>query len=141
MSIEELYAHMMAEGYQALLSPPRPNWLGVLDREIEKVAGSVRVTDTERGEIVQTWLETTDEAEACAFYLAALSASYLHLTATRDEALIHTQQAVLDGAGIAWRRNDVPGFHGPGTIRHRLFVRGGDLKRAQSVLGMSGAPQ
>jgi hypothetical protein len=133
MTIDELYDHMRAMGYDHLLRRTARG-IGLLDCELERHEGRVRICDTERGRVIDVWLETEDEAEACARFLELAANWSLYLTASADEDMIARQQAALEAAGIAARRNDIPNVNGPGDARYRIFVGGSDLKRAKGVV-------
>lgn len=133
MTIEELGELLVAEGYCHLIARS-PGRLSLLDFDLERSAAKFIVCDRERGEIVQIWLETEDEAEACELYRGELAKRFLFLVGTSCAEAIAGWQAALISAEIEVRRNDIPGY-GPGSEpKHRLFVRGEHLGHAQSVL-------
>lgn len=134
MSLETFYRFLLDEGYGDLISLPCPNRISLLDHDLEQVGGMYRIVDRERTEITQIWLETTDQKEAFDYYLANLRARFLHLIADQDETTVTRFESQLARAGIEYKRNDVPGFHGPDTVRFRIFVRGRDLKRSLELV-------
>lgn len=135
MDIEALYRHLFESGYDKLIGRSGDGF-GLLDYYIERQGGLVVVCDKERGEIVQVWLETGDEAAACAYFLGQVSTRLLHLYATSDAAAVERRQAALRAAGVDFERNDIPNFAGPGDTRYRIFVAGRDLKTAQQALNI-----
>jgi hypothetical protein len=137
MSLETHYQFLISEGYGSLIVLRNTNCISLLDHDLEKVGKVYRIVDRERTEVTQVWLETTDWEETRDYYLANLQARFLHLIADQDENTIARYENQLAHAGIEFKRNDVPGFHGLGTVRCRLFVRGRDLKRSHAVVGTS----
>lgn len=135
MTIDELFQHLIAQGY-GHLARRTPHGIDVLDFALQAFGDGFRVCDTERGQILQIWLETKDEAQACSWYLDRLAGLWLHLTTSPDEIVILRQQGALEAAGISVRRNDIPNFNAPGDARYRIFVGGSDLKRAKTVLNL-----
>jgi hypothetical protein len=136
MTIDELFLHLQAEGYD-LLVLRKATGVSILDVDLDQHDGAFHVCVKERGLIVDTLFETRDEAAACAWYLEQVSLSQMHLATSADEAEARRQQAVLAAAGIPVRRNDIPNFNGPGDARYRLFVAGSDLKRARAALNLA----
>ena len=91
MTFAELTARMVNEGYQHLLFERGPTLLAIYDFRIEisgKVPRTWRVCETERGQILKTYLETRDEAAACAFWYDRVSQMSLFLRGwpTRPQA-------------------------------------------------------
>jgi hypothetical protein len=135
MTIEELWAHLCEQGYGALLRR-YANGISLLDFQIDRDGEAVRVCEKERGQIIHSYLETTDEAAACTFYLARVAAQYQQLTGSADADFIAQLQSRLEAAGISVRRSELPDYLGLPDSRYRLSVAGADLKRAQDLLGL-----
>jgi hypothetical protein len=136
MTFDELYQHLLSLGYGDLVTRPSPDRISLLDHNLERTDGCFQIVDRERADISQTWLMTHNEGKACATYLTGLEGRFLHLIACDDEATIQAHQVKLAYESIPYHPNDVPGFSGPGTTRFRIFVRGQDLKRSQTLLGI-----
>jgi hypothetical protein len=137
MSLATFYKFLLSEGYGDLVVLRSPSCISLLDHDLEQIGEIYRIVDRERTEVTQVWLESTNWEEARDYYLANLQARFLHLIADHDDSTIARYENQLAHAGIEFKRNDVPGFHGVGTVRCRLFVRGRDLKRSYAVVGTS----
>ena len=133
MTLEELDARLVEEGYGPLIYERGPWGLAILDFRIQRNGGSFTVCWSERGEVLETWLATSDEAEACAFFLAEAGSLSWHLATSQDEPWIGRLGVALETAGIPVRRNDIPNFNGPGDARYRIFVNGRDLRRGREI--------
>jgi hypothetical protein len=135
MTIEELYVHLCEQGYGALLHR-YSNGISLLDFDICRDGDVVSVCERERGQIIHCYFETSDDVTACAYYLARVSAQYLHLLGSADADFVAQQQTRLEAAGIAARPSELPEYLGLADTRYRLSVVGTDLKRAQELLGL-----
>jgi hypothetical protein len=136
MSLEAFYQFLIGEGYGELIALRHPNCISLLDHDLEKIGLTYRIVDRERTEVTQIWLETTDWEEARDYFWANLQGRFLHFLAQQDENIIAQYENQLAQAGIEFKRNDVPGFSGLGTMRYRLFVRGRDLKLGFALIGV-----
>lgn len=135
MTIDQLYAHLCEEGYGALLRL-HVDGVSLLDFDIEREGERFRICEKERGQIIHIYLETRDEAAACAHYLSKVSSQFQHLTGGADANHIAHLQAALEAAGIAVMRTELPEYLGLADNRYRLSVAGSDLKRSQKLLGL-----
>jgi hypothetical protein len=135
MTIYELYSHLHEEGYAALLRRYATG-VSVLDFDIERDGEIIRICEKERGQTIHIYLETDDESAACVFYLDRVSSEFQHLIGAPDADHIAQLQALLEAAGIAAKRSELPGYLGLTNTRYRLSVAGSDLKRSQTLLGL-----
>lgn len=135
MTIDELYSHLCQTGYQALLRRS-VHGFGLHDYDIVREDSLVRICERERGQIIHSFLETPDEADACAQYLEQVSSQFQYLLGSANEALVTSQQKLLEEAGINVRRSVLPEYLGLTDTRYRLSVAGANLKRSQELLGL-----
>jgi hypothetical protein len=112
------------------------NGISLLDFDIDRDGELIRICEKERGQIIHIYLETNDEAAACAFYLERVSSHFQHLIGLPDPDPIGQYQSRLEVAGIPAQRCDLPEYLGLADTRYRLSVLGSDLKRAQILLGL-----
>jgi hypothetical protein len=91
---------------------------------------------TERGQDDEPTFSSTDEAEACAFFLRFMLAErHDHMVAIfRDEAAAWALRLRLGGLGIASFHDRIP-YGGPHDPRFRVFVSGKAIFAARRVLG------
>jgi hypothetical protein len=134
MNLDELHTCLVEEGYGPLIFERGPWGLAVGDFRIVQRDGSFTLCWSERGEVYETLLVTTDEQAACDAFRAEVSQFSLHLAASEDRATIERISAALTAAGIAATRNDIPDFDGPGDVRYRIFVDGRDLARGHEIV-------
>lgn len=135
MTIDELHAHLLGEGFGDLLRK-YPGGISLADFDIQREDQTIRVGQKERGRFCAIDLETEDEAEACACYLKGAMRFTWHLSRSSDEPVIERQQAILADAGIWFDRNDLPASLNLPDSRYRIFVAGAQLKRARQLLGL-----
>jgi hypothetical protein len=135
VTVDELYAHLCEEGYGTLVRR-YPGGISLLDFDIERDGALIRICEKERGQIVYIYLETFDEAAACSFYLDRVSSQFHHLIGVPDADQVVQLQALLDAAGIASKRYDLPESLGLAETRYRIAVMGADLGRSQKLLGL-----
>jgi hypothetical protein len=135
MTIDELYSHLCKTGYRALLRRFASGF-SLLDYDIEREDSVVRICERERGQIIHSYLETPDEAAACAQYLERVSSQFQFLLGDANEAIVMSHQKRLEDAGITVRRSVLPEYLGLKDSRYRLSVAGADLKRSQELLGL-----
>ncbi len=134
MTIDELYGQLCEAALEQKVQR-YSNGIGLLDYFIEREGSIVRVCDKERGRIIATEIETENEDEACRVYLDGALKYGWHLTRSPDKALIEKQQSILEQAGIAVERNDLPDYVSPGGVPHyRIFIAGRDFKKARQLL-------
>ncbi len=133
MTIWDLYKYLQKEGHEKLLHMTQSGF-SILDNTIERTNNGIRVCIKERGAKIETQFDAADEVEACYFYYTRVSGGLLYLCHSTDASCISVQQAILENAGIAVWRKDMPHCSGPETTRYRIFVDGADLIPAQALL-------
>ena len=136
MTIWDLYEYLQKEGHEKLLQKTQSGF-SILDHTIERTDNGIRVCNKGQGETIETHFKAADEAEACYFYYTKVSGGLLYLCHSTDASYISVQQAILENAGIAVWRRDIPHCSGPETTRYRIFVDGTDLMQAQALLTAS----
>jgi len=134
MTLDGLYECLIEEGYGPLIVERGPWGLAIGDFRIVRRDGSFTLGWSERGEVLETVLVTSDEQAACNAFRAEVASLSLHLVASEDRATIERLGAAVTAAGIAVRRNDIPNFNGPGDVRYRIFVDGRDLARGREIV-------
>ncbi len=135
MTIDELYTHLIDEGFGDALHRYSEG-ISLADFDIQREGQTFQVGQKERGRFCAVDLETEDEAQACACYLTGAMRFAWHLTHTSDKDLIERQHAILSSAGIWVDRNDLPESLNLPDARYRIFVAGRDRKRARQLLGL-----
>jgi hypothetical protein len=135
MTIDELYTHLLEEGFGDVLRR-YADGISLADFDIQREGQAFRVGQTERGRFCAVDLDTEDEAEACDCYLKGAMRFAWHLAHSSDESFIERQQAILTSAGIWVERNDLPASLKLPDSRYRIFVSGADRKRARQLLGL-----
>lgn len=136
MNLQDLKDRVVEEGYGHLLFTGGPN-LDLNDFRIEKTPGLFpkwRVCDYERGAITRTHLETTDEADACAFWYEWVSRMMLLLRRWPTNDLAERAESTLKATGIPSIRNDLPDDPAFKGLIYRTFVAGRDLARGAIVV-------
>ena len=134
MDFAGLKRRLQQEGYGPLIGEHGPHLLSIYDFRIEKAADGWSVCATERGEILETYLATPDEAAACAFWFDKIAGTMLHLATFENRQPADELERALTGVGIAVWRNDIPHFNGPNDSRYRVFVAGRDLQKARQLI-------
>ncbi|WP_037520386.1 hypothetical protein [Sphingobium yanoikuyae] len=132
-TIEQLRNHLKSSGYSQFLTRDEPTCVAVYDLCLEKSGSKWRVFETERGQEIASYIETSNESEAtCAFLDIAAARIYLLQTSESIES-IQEVEFLLRSADIPFQRNDVP-------FRNelRLFVAGSDLLKAHQIVPTSG---
>lgn len=141
MNFNELHKRLQAEGYDPHIWERGPSTLSFGEYRIEKVGDDWRVCSTERGEIIQEYLVTSDESAACTFFYENVSSMMWHFKTFLDHASADALERTLSDAGLQVWRNDIPQFNGPNDPRYRVFVVGSDLHRANALIGTFAAPK
>lgn len=135
MTIEDLFGHLLEEGFGDVLHR-YVDGISLADFDIQREGRTFRVGQKERGRFCAVDLETRDEAAACACFLNGAMRYAWHLTHSADESVIERQQTILTNADIWVERNDLPASLNLPDSRYRIFVSGGDRKRAKQLLGL-----
>lgn len=92
MTIDELYSHLFQTGYRSLLRR-FDSGFSLLDYDIKRENFLVRICERERGRIIHRYLETPDEAAACAHYLSWVSSQFQYLLGGANERFIRSQHS------------------------------------------------
>jgi hypothetical protein len=132
-SIDQLRHYLKNSGYSQFLTCDDPARVAVYDLCLEKSGGDWRVLETERGQVVATYVRTSDEGEAIGAFVQIVSTQIYHLKTYEDAESILKFEAMLRAADFPFQRNDVP--H-EGKLR--VFVTGASLLKAQRVAALSG---
>ena len=138
MNFQHLKTCLQDQGYGPLIAENGPSLLSIYDLRIEQVGDTWRVCDTERGEILETFLTTRDESEACRYWYDRIAGTMLHLATFKAAGDARSLQHALEAAGVKVLRNDIPSFNGPNDARYRIFTAGRDLHRARSIMAQRG---
>jgi hypothetical protein len=134
MNLQHLKERLQDQGYGPLIAENGPGLISISDCRIERVADQWRVCATERGEVLETYLTTRDESEACHYWYDSIAGRMLHLATFTAAGDARSLQRALEMAGVKVWRNDIPSFNGPNDARYRIFTEGRDLKRARLIL-------
>jgi len=138
MTLQHLKARLQDQGYGPLIAENGPSLLSIYDLRIEQVDGGWRVCATERGEILETYLTTPDECQACRYWYDRIAGTMLHLATFKAAGEARSLQRALEAAGVKVWRNDIPSFNGPNDARYRIFTAGRDLHQARSIMAQRG---
>src|SRR5258708_2766225 len=78
MNLKQLKERLQDQGYGPLIAENGPRLLTIYDFRIEQVDDHWRVCDTERGEVLKTYLTTRSESEACDFWYDRIAGRMVH---------------------------------------------------------------
>lgn len=136
MTLRTLAERLAAEGYGDRVFAG-DSFIRAQDFQIERTSRlppKWHVCVYERGQVVFSHLETTDEAAACVFWYKEVSGRMHMLHRWSSKAAAAQAEAALAAAGIRAMRNDLydePAFKG---LIYRVWVPGRDLAAAQHVI-------
>lgn len=101
--------------------------------QIARKGDVVGIYLTERGAVLETWLETADEAAACAAFFDEVCQRHYSLIETSDMPAIQDIEARLSAAAIPFIRHATPA--GPKRESgFRVLIRGSDLLVATGIV-------